>query len=232
MGEGADGYEGDGLYPILDRARFACPELASVGADPGYAAERVYRMPAGGARCLHPAAADDAAAGGRAADRSRARGAGRACALQERGRDLGLQAADGRRRGGDLRAQASARARPGPLRGTPLFHIQLLLGCAAINLKRLAEHRTRGSERCGRGARGDSCSPDQSLPHPACAKIDRLGIATSCGRDALDSRVCSTEPARRFPGQALSTAKSVLARLRNRGHTVWAVWLVVVGWVW
>jgi hypothetical protein len=25
-------------------------------------------------------------------------------------------------------------------RGTPLFHIQLLLGCAAINLKRLATH--------------------------------------------------------------------------------------------
>ena len=33
LGEGADGYEGDGLAPILDRARFACPELASVGAD-------------------------------------------------------------------------------------------------------------------------------------------------------------------------------------------------------
>src|SRR5207244_215840 len=30
-----------------------------------------------------------------------------------------------------------ARAR---CRGTPLFHVQLLLGCAAINLKRLAKH--------------------------------------------------------------------------------------------
>ena len=30
-----------------------------------------------------------------------------------------------------------ARAR---CRGTPLFHVQLLLGCAAINLKRLAMH--------------------------------------------------------------------------------------------
>jgi len=29
LGEEADGYEGDGLDPILDRARFACPELAS-----------------------------------------------------------------------------------------------------------------------------------------------------------------------------------------------------------
>ena len=42
-GEQADGYEGDGLDPILDRARFACPELASVGADSGFAAERVWR---------------------------------------------------------------------------------------------------------------------------------------------------------------------------------------------
>ena len=30
-----------------------------------------------------------------------------------------------------------ARAR---CRGTPLFHVQLLLGCAAVNLKRLADH--------------------------------------------------------------------------------------------
>src|SRR5712692_11719795 len=43
LGEEADGYEGDGLDPILDRARFACPELASVGADSGFAAERVWR---------------------------------------------------------------------------------------------------------------------------------------------------------------------------------------------
>jgi transposase len=43
LGEEADGYEGDALDPILDRARFACPELASVGADSGFAAERVWR---------------------------------------------------------------------------------------------------------------------------------------------------------------------------------------------
>jgi hypothetical protein len=35
-------YEGDALDPILDRARFACPQLASVGADSGFAAERVW----------------------------------------------------------------------------------------------------------------------------------------------------------------------------------------------
>jgi hypothetical protein len=43
LGEEADGYEGDGLDPLLDRARFACPELASVGADSGFAAERLWR---------------------------------------------------------------------------------------------------------------------------------------------------------------------------------------------
>ena len=43
LGEQADGYEGDALEPILDRARFACPELASVAADSGFAAERVWR---------------------------------------------------------------------------------------------------------------------------------------------------------------------------------------------
>src|SRR6266508_267844 len=43
LGEQADGYEGDGLDPLLDRARFVCPELASVGADSGFAAERVWR---------------------------------------------------------------------------------------------------------------------------------------------------------------------------------------------
>jgi transposase len=43
LGERADGHEGDALAPIADRARFACPKLASVGADQGFAAERVWR---------------------------------------------------------------------------------------------------------------------------------------------------------------------------------------------
>ena len=42
-GEQADGFEGDAVEPLLDRARFACPELASIGADSGFAAERVWR---------------------------------------------------------------------------------------------------------------------------------------------------------------------------------------------
>src|SRR3954451_8675985 len=42
-GEQADGFEGDAVEPLLDRARFACPELASIGADSGFAAARVWR---------------------------------------------------------------------------------------------------------------------------------------------------------------------------------------------
>src|SRR5439155_17134710 len=42
LGERAEGHEGDALAPILDRARFVLPELASVGADQGFAAERVW----------------------------------------------------------------------------------------------------------------------------------------------------------------------------------------------
>src|SRR6266540_5498431 len=43
LGEQADGFEGDAVEPLLDRARFALPELESVGADSGFAAERVWR---------------------------------------------------------------------------------------------------------------------------------------------------------------------------------------------
>jgi len=43
LGEQADGFEGDAVEPLLDRARFALPELASVAADAGFAAERVWR---------------------------------------------------------------------------------------------------------------------------------------------------------------------------------------------
>ena len=42
LGEQADGHEGDALAPITDRARLACPRLESVGADQGFAAERVW----------------------------------------------------------------------------------------------------------------------------------------------------------------------------------------------
>src|SRR5207244_6527151 len=43
QGEEAGGFEGDAVEPLLDRVRFACPELESIGADSGFAAERVWR---------------------------------------------------------------------------------------------------------------------------------------------------------------------------------------------
>ena len=43
LGETADGHEGDALAPIIQRARFACPELESVGADQGFAGEQVWK---------------------------------------------------------------------------------------------------------------------------------------------------------------------------------------------
>jgi len=43
LGEQADGFEGDAVEPLLDRVRFALPELESIGADSGFAAERVWR---------------------------------------------------------------------------------------------------------------------------------------------------------------------------------------------
>ena len=43
LGETADGHEGDALAPIIQRARFACPELESVGADQGFAGEQAWK---------------------------------------------------------------------------------------------------------------------------------------------------------------------------------------------
>jgi transposase len=142
LGEGADGYEGDGLAPILDRARFACPELASVGADQGYAAERVYRD----ARrrrlgayippqrtMLAPAGSEPRTGAEREAQAARAR-----CKTEAGIWAYKRRMADAEGVISELKLQHSlGRAR---CRGTPLFHIQLLLGCAAINLKRLAKH--------------------------------------------------------------------------------------------
>jgi transposase len=43
LGETADGHEGDALAPIIQRARFGCPQLEGVGADQGFAGEQVCK---------------------------------------------------------------------------------------------------------------------------------------------------------------------------------------------
>jgi transposase len=142
VGERAEGYEGDGLAPLLDHARFACPGLVSVAADQGYAAERVYtdarrrRLVAyipPQRTMLPPAATAPRTEAEREAQAARAR-----CKTEAGIWAYKRRMADAEGVIGELKLQHGlGRAR---CRGTPLFHVQLLLGCAAINLKRLAKH--------------------------------------------------------------------------------------------
>jgi transposase len=141
LGEQADGYEGDGLDPILDRARFACPELASVAADSGFAAERVWR---GVERrrlvaFIPPQPTMLPKNGEPTSEAQRQAVAARARCKSERGiRAHKQRMADAEGVIGELKNQhALDRVRS---RGTPLFHVQLLLGCAALNCKRIADH--------------------------------------------------------------------------------------------
>jgi transposase len=140
LGEEADGYEGDGLEPILDRARFACPELASVGADSGFAAERVWRgLERRGLVAFIPPQPTMLPAAEPTSDAQREAVAARARCKSGRGVWAHKQRmADAEGVIGELKNQHGLdRVRT---RGTPLFHVQLLLGCAALNCKRLADH--------------------------------------------------------------------------------------------
>ena len=141
LGEEADGYEGDGLDPILDRARFACPELASVGADSGFAAERVWRAVErrGLVAYIPPQPTMLPKQGEPTSDAQRQAVAARARCKSERGVWAHKQRmADAEGVIGELKNRHGldhVRSR-----GTPLFHVQLLLGCTALNCKRLADH--------------------------------------------------------------------------------------------
>ena len=142
LGERADGYEGDGLDPILDRARFACPELASVGADSGFAAERVWQgvERRGLVAYIPPQPTMLPKAGEEATTEAQRQAlAARARCKSERGiLAHKSRMADAEGVIGELKNQHRLdRIR---CRGTPLFHLQLLLGCTALNCKRLADH--------------------------------------------------------------------------------------------
>lgn len=141
-GEQADGFEGDAVEPLLDRARFACPELASLGADSGFAAERVWRaaqqrrisayippqptmLPNSGAAARTEAQRQALAA------RARCKSPAGIEAHRRRMADAEGVIAELKNQGTAARAQR---------RGTPHFHVQLLLNCTAVNCKRLADH--------------------------------------------------------------------------------------------
>lgn len=145
-GEQADGFEGDAVEPLLDRARFACPELVSIGADSGFAAERVWRA-AERRRIsayippqptmLPKADAEPTTEAQRQALAARARCKSPAGIAAHRQRMADAEGVIGelKNRGTAARAQR---------RGTPHFHVQLLLNCTAVNCKRLADHAQQG----------------------------------------------------------------------------------------
>jgi transposase len=141
-GEQADGFEGDAVEPLLDRARFACPNLESIGADSGFAAERVWRaaeqlrivayIPA--QPTMLPKAGDEATTEAQRqalAARARCKGAAGIEAHRRRMADAEGVIGELKNQGTAARAQR---------RGTPHFHVQLLLNCTAVNCKRLADH--------------------------------------------------------------------------------------------
>ena len=141
-GEQADGFEGDAVEPLLDRARFACPELASVGADSGFAAERVWR--AAERRRLTAFIPPQPTMLPNAGEEPTTEAQRQALAARARCKSPAGIAAHRQRMAdaegviGELKNQGTAdRAQR---RGTPHFHVQLLLNCAAVNCKRLADH--------------------------------------------------------------------------------------------
>lgn len=142
LGERAEGHEGDALAPILDRARFVLPGLASVGADQGFAAERVWEDAA--ARRIVAYIPPQKTMLPREGRAPRTKAQQLALAARTRAKsERGLWAY--RRRMADAEGViAELKSLHGldrvRCRGTPSFHVQLLLGCAAINLKRLAAH--------------------------------------------------------------------------------------------
>jgi hypothetical protein len=61
-------------------------------------------------------------------------------------------------------------------RGTPLFHVQLLLGCSALNLKRIAAHAGQAASGAAAGPRTAKAEAVQATGE---APSDSLGSITS-----------------------------------------------------
>jgi transposase len=140
LGEQADGFEGDAVGPLLDRARFACSELESIGADSGFAAERIWRAAEQRRITAYippqptmlPKAGEGATTEAqRQAVAARARCKSPAGVEAHRSRMADAEGVIGELKNEGTMARAQRR-------GTPHFHVQLLLNCTAINCKRLA----------------------------------------------------------------------------------------------
>ena len=153
LGETADGHEGDALAPIIQRARFACPELESVGADQGFAGEQVWKDVASlgviayvpPQRTMLPPAGEQPKTDAKRealAARQRCKTPTGIWAHIRRMCDAEGGVAELKNQHGMERARC---------RGTSLFHVQLLLSCTALNVKRLASR--------GEAASGQAASP-------------------------------------------------------------------------
>src|SRR4051812_6956098 len=172
LGETADGHEGAALAPIIQRARFACPELESVGADQGFAGEQVWKAVAAlgviayvpPQRTMLPPAGEppktDAKREALSA-RQRCQTPAGIWAHIRRMCDAEGGVAELKNEHGLDRARC---------RGTSLFHVQLLLGCTALNVKRLAGR--------GHAASGQAAGP--ATPQQATEE----GAAATTARDA------------------------------------------------
>ena len=181
LGEEADGFEGDAVEPLLDRARFACPELASVGADSGFAAERVWR--AAERRRLTAYIPPQPTMLPKQGTQATTEAQRQALAARARCKSTtGIEAhrqrmADAEGAIGELKNEGTlARAQR---RGTPHFHVQLLLGCTAINCKRLADHAPQaqsataaGSQAAGARGSAVTTSPAAGAAQPRTAAMD------------------------------------------------------------
>src|SRR5436190_9751705 len=171
LGETADGHEGDALAAIIQRARFACPQLESVGADQGFAGEQVWKDVAAlgviayvpPQRTMLPPAGEQPKTDAKRealAARARCKAPTGIWAHIRRMCDAEGGVAELKNEHGMGRARC---------RGTSLLHVQLLLGCTALNVKRLAT-------RCA------AASGQAAIPAAAQAAADE-GVVEASGAD-------------------------------------------------
>jgi transposase len=184
LGERAEGHEGDALAPILDRVRFLLPGLASVGADQGFAAERVWADAAerGVVAYIPPQPSmlprDER---GPRTDVQRL-----AVAAKQRAKsEAGVWAH--RRRMADAEGVIAELKNLHGLdrvrcRGTPAFHVQLMVGCAAINLKRLAKHAPTAQDGIAAAPKAVSAADNSRRDR---AQHDHHPATISLGREQL-----------------------------------------------
>lgn len=177
LGEQAHGFEGDAVEPLLDRARFACPDLASIGADSGFAAERVWR--ASERRRISAYIPPQPTMLPKAGEEAQTEAQRQAVAARARCTSApGIEAhrrrmADAEGVIGELKNQGTAdRAQR---HGTAHYHVQLLLNCTAVNCKRLANHAPQAQS-------GVAAAPRALSRPPAAAMTD----ATSKAQPAAD----------------------------------------------